>query len=364
MVTASSSLSRRRLLAAAGAFGASVMVARPSLAQATRTIEFTLPWLAEGSSLYVYVARNKGFWAKRGLKVNIARGYGSNASAQAVATGRFQFGMSAAPSVILQSAKGLALKSIGITGYNSMMSIAVLEKSSIRTPKDLEGKVMGATPSSAEFPFFGAFAQSAGLDASKVSIVHVDNKVRELSLMESKVDAISGMASSTIPALVSQKVPIRVILFSSYGLPMYGQCVIATPDTVAKDPGLARAFTDGIFESIAWSARNPEEAIDIFMREVTELGITSTGRDYSKLGFGLYLLSLPCEETKTHGLGHADLARCETMIEAVMKNVVKNEGTKPEVAKLFSNDYVGAERFSEADWSKLESWLVPFRKYV
>jgi NitT/TauT family transport system substrate-binding protein len=363
MATRTLTLTRRTLLSA-GVAGGSALLAGPTLGQAPRTVEFTLPWLAEGSSLYVYVARNRGMWTKRGLRVNIARGYGSNASAQAVAAGRFQFGLSAAPSVILQAAKGLALQSVAIAGYNSMMSISLLGNSPIRTPKDLEGRTMGATPSSAEFPFFGAFAQSAGLDASRVSIVHVDNKVRELSLIERKVDAISGMATSTIPALASQGVPIRVMLFSEYGLPMYGQCVIATPETVARDPGLTRAFTEGMLEAIAWSARNPEEAIDIFMREVTELGITSTGRDFSKLGLGLYLLSLACDETKGSGLGHADMARCDTMVDLVMKNVVGVDGTRPETAKLFTNDYVGGERFAAADWTKLDGWLTPFRQYV
>ena len=46
-----------------------------------------LAWLPEGSYAYAFVARAKGFWRSRGLDVEIARGFGSFTSAQAVAAG-------------------------------------------------------------------------------------------------------------------------------------------------------------------------------------------------------------------------------------------------------------------------------------
>src|SRR3984957_21358045 len=95
---------RRRFLALAGA-GVLGRLTAPRLvyAQNKRAIKFTLPWVAEGSTLYTYVAKGMGFWDRHGLDVDIARGSGSIASAQAIGDGRFDFGLSTPSIAILQA---------------------------------------------------------------------------------------------------------------------------------------------------------------------------------------------------------------------------------------------------------------------
>jgi hypothetical protein len=74
-------MSRRRFLGGAGAaaLGAAGSIACPRLvfAQNKKSLQFTLPWVAEGSNLFTFVAKGMGFWEKHGLDVDIARGSGS-----------------------------------------------------------------------------------------------------------------------------------------------------------------------------------------------------------------------------------------------------------------------------------------------
>src|SRR5581483_2896145 len=104
-------VSRRRFLetAGAGAAGLALGVTKPMLvyAQTKKTVKFTLPWVAEGSNLIAFVAKGTGLWDKHGIEVEIARGFGSVAAAQAIGAGQFEFGLSAAPAGIMQAAKGL-----------------------------------------------------------------------------------------------------------------------------------------------------------------------------------------------------------------------------------------------------------------
>ena len=99
-----------------------------------------------------------------GLDVQISRGYGSVVAAQAVATGKVSIragvgvGRSAA-----ESPKGLPLVSIACCGYDATMGLCVAKDSPIKSPKDLNGKKLGSTISSGEYPFLGLFAQRAGL---------------------------------------------------------------------------------------------------------------------------------------------------------------------------------------------------------
>ncbi len=65
---------RRDILKGIGA-GAAAMgtLSAPAIAQ-TRTIKYTLSWLPTGQFAYVYMARELGYWKKRGLDVEIRRG--------------------------------------------------------------------------------------------------------------------------------------------------------------------------------------------------------------------------------------------------------------------------------------------------
>ena len=109
---AQQSLTRRSALKAVAAFtvaGATARLAAPAIAQAARPVKLTLPWLANGSTLFAYVAKNQGFFKKRGIDIAISRGFGSVAAAQAVGAGEFDFGFIFAGGTILGAARGLPL---------------------------------------------------------------------------------------------------------------------------------------------------------------------------------------------------------------------------------------------------------------
>ena len=147
-------LPRRAFLRAGGAAlaGASMTLARPAIAQSLRPVKLTLPWLANGSTLFTYVAKNQGFFKRRGLDVSIARGFGSVAAAQAIGAGEFDFGFVFAGGTILGAARGLPLVALATLGYDATMGIALRADSPIREPKNLEGKKIGIVPTSAEAP--------------------------------------------------------------------------------------------------------------------------------------------------------------------------------------------------------------------
>lgn len=63
---------------------------RLAYAQPPTPVKFTLPWVAEGSSLFTSVAKEMGFLDKHGLDVSIARG---SAAAEAIGTGHFDSSM-------------------------------------------------------------------------------------------------------------------------------------------------------------------------------------------------------------------------------------------------------------------------------
>ena len=126
------SAARRRLLGAAGAaisgLAGGLAIPRLVFAQNNKSVKFTLPWVPEGSDLFAFTAKGMGFWDKHGLDVSIARGVGSVAAAEATGTGRFDFGMAAAPVAILQNVKGLPVTALGCCQYDEGRAPAARNK--------------------------------------------------------------------------------------------------------------------------------------------------------------------------------------------------------------------------------------------
>jgi ABC-type nitrate/sulfonate/bicarbonate transport system substrate-binding protein len=360
------SLSRRTLLKAA-AGGAAMAAAGPLSAPAiaaNRPVKFTLAWLAQGTTLYVYLAKAKGFFSQRGLDVEISRGYGSLPAAQTIAAGQFDYGIVISTPLILSIAKGLPLKAIATVDYDATMGAGVLQDSPITSAKELAGKKIGGVPGSAEYPFFPAYLDNSGMSVSDVELIHLDNKVLERALTEKQVSAIMGVGSSSLPVMVSKGIPVRWLLYSSAGMRTYGQTIVTRPEVLERDPAVSEAVVDALMEAVAYSMRNPQESMEIFAREVPELALTQNGKEFVRIGLGLAHHTIARPEAMTNGLGWGDPKVYEEMIDLVMKYTGNAEMKRPTVDQVFTNRFAGEFKLNDAEWQAVQARSAEFAKLV
>ncbi len=358
-------LTRRRLLAAAP-FAASLGVALPRMvfAQNRRAIKFTLPWVAEGSNLFTYVAKGMGFWEKHGLDVDIARGSGSISASEAIGQGRFDFGLSTPSIAILQAAKGLPTVSLACCAYDATMGVGVMNEGSIKTPKDLEGRTIASVVSSGDYPFFAPFAEKTGIDTSKITRLQVDNKVRDRLLPEGKVDAITGFASSAMPVYAAGGVKAHFMLYSAYGLINYGTTLMTQPQRVSDEPELCAAFTEGLLQGLKVALLDPDEAIKVFFKQVPEMSVLAKGREQIRVGNGILTYTAARDIVEKHGLGYMEPHDFETITDMVMKYLAKPGDPRPDVAKLMTNRFAGAVKLSAAEYATASKHADEFRPLV
>jgi NitT/TauT family transport system substrate-binding protein len=350
------SLTRRRALQGlAGAIAAPAFL-RHVNAQGLTKLKFTMSWLPEGTFAYVYAAKMQGFWRNRGLDVDVSRGFGSLASAQALAAGQFDFGMSTVDATVVLATKGVDLRCLGMLDYIPTMGVAVLQNSSIKTPKDLEGKTVGQTVASSDAAFFPAFCAKAGVDYSKIKVVNIDAKIRNQTLVEKRVDAITGIATSIIPAVTSSGGDVRYLLYSDYGLPLYGNInLLARPQTMKASPDLCHAVTDGLMEALKFTLLNPDEAQSIFIKAVPELSMSANAVPFVRLGMDIQRFTVAgVQDTKHGGLGWTDQTKVRNMANDVMKYETDMGSIKPDIATIFSNQYAGKVKFTDAEWAALQ----------
>ena len=85
------------------------------------------------------------------------------------------------------------------------------------------------------------------------------------------------------------------------------------------------AWADGMNEGLKYCMLNFEEAVDIFVSEVPEVKMSSTGRKHTRYGAGLFLAALLTPEIRDHGLGLGRHASLNQQTDLVMKYAVAAE---------------------------------------
>ncbi|MEM2871478.1 MAG: ABC transporter substrate-binding protein, partial [Candidatus Caldarchaeum sp.] len=177
---------------------------------------------------------------------------------------------------------------------------------------------IGAPEGDAPRRLFPVFAKATGIDASKVQWVSMSPALREPSLVQGEVDAITGFYYTGYLNLVSLKVdPDRITAFkyTDFGVELYGNAIVARKDFIQSNPeavaGFIRAFNKALKEVIA----NPEVGADFVKRKDPTV---DRNVELERLKLALKD-NIVTEEVRRNGLGAVDMARLERTIKSVVE---------------------------------------------
>ena len=258
-----STMSRRRVLKTSGAAALALpFTARRS--RAATSVSMTIDWVFEGSNSGFLIAREMGFYRDAGLDVTVGPGKGSGNTAQLVASKATQVGFADGYTCGNGISKGMAIKTIGSIFRKAPAAIIVLSGSSIKTPKDLEGRTLGITAGSGVFQQWPAYVKGAGLDASKIRIVNIDPSGLGPALISGKVDAIGGYAASFVPSIeVLGKTDARLLWFADAGVNIVSNGIIAHNDLINSDPDLLHKFVAASIKGFLYERQHIDEAVAV-----------------------------------------------------------------------------------------------------
>ncbi len=240
-------------------------------AYAQTAVKFALDWRFEGPSAPYFVAIDKGYYKAEGLDVTIDTGPGSVAGIARVAAGTYPLGFFDINSLVRFRDQNPAqdVKAVMMVYDRPPFAIVSLKRSGINSPKDLEGKILGAPAPDGAFAQWRAFTKVNGVDGSKVKIENVGFPVREPMLAQGKVDAITGFSFSSYFNLVQNKISpadISVMLMSDHGLVMYGNAIMVNPEFAKANPKVVAGFVRATIRGFIDTAKDPETAIKSVMK--------------------------------------------------------------------------------------------------
>ena len=266
--------------------------------------------------------------------------------------------------MILSIAKNLPLIALATCDYDSTMGVGVLEDSPILKPQDLAGKKIASVPTSGEFPFFPAYARKVGLDMNFIEIVHVDNKVLERVLIEKQVDAITSFGLGSAAVMLSKGIPSRWMLYSAAGIRNHGQTIATQTKTLESDVALCEAITDGLLEALAYTLTNPQDSLELFLKEVPEMALNSSSREFARIGLGMWHHGVDHPEPREHGLGWSDPVAYSEVTDLVMEYLASPGMQRPEPASLFTNRFAGKIKLDGSEWARIHERVSEFDKYL
>lgn len=330
-------LNRRHFFA--GFVGAAIAVL-PSFSFAKdSTMRLLLNTSFSGPVAFFLLAQDNGYYRKEGLQMQFFPGGGAAAIVPRVKHSNFDAGYGDITALIERIARGPKDKGpVAVyTTFNAVpFTIAVAADGPIKTPKDLEGRIVSGHGSDAALITFDMFAKATGINADKVQIKRSGGGMGA-QVNGKNAHGVFGFVQTIIATTASYGVKpkdIRFLEYADYIPDMYGNTLFVTRETYEQRTneieGLVRATNQGLRDTVA----NTEKAMDALGRRVGD-----SRRSINKTRLvGTLRTEMAHPEGAKIGIGEMDDKRLERLIRLIVET--KNLPRTPSVREVFDRRFL------------------------
>ena len=258
------------------ALGAALLAfaAGSASAQATEKFTFSLNWFAVGDHAAYWVALDKGYFAKAGLDVTLENSKGSGDSIAKVDTGRADAGLADTVAVLAADARGAKVKIVGMIFDKTPLNFFTWKDKTLKSPKDLEGKTIGAPPGDGQRQAWPAFAKLHKIDESKVTWVNIEPSAKMAALAEKRVDVV-GDYTTGMPFYEKAMGAGNVAMmpWADTGFDLYSMSIMASEKTMKERPKVLKAFLEAAYMGWRDVMNDPKGSLAIFKKRVPEIDL-------------------------------------------------------------------------------------------
>jgi NitT/TauT family transport system substrate-binding protein len=315
-----------------------ILVTAASAAHAQTNVRFLHEWRFEGHVAPFLVALDKGYYQAEGLNVTVDAGTGSLDSINRVASRAYDMSVADINSLVRyrDNPANAPVKAVMMVYDSPPFAILTLKKNNIRTPKDLEGKVLGAPAADGAWAQFPILAKVNNIDTTKVRVENVGFPIREALLAQGKVDAVTAFGSNAL-GVVAQGVPeseVVVLMMRRYGLELYGSAILAHPEFMKSQPKAVAGFVRALIKGFQETFRDPDTAIESVMKRNPVAKRDIELARLKKVIEQSYLT----DEVRANGFGGVDMKRLESAIDQV--GIAFKYTNKPKAADIFTSEFL------------------------
>ena len=240
---------------------AASMASESPTPMAMTDVPFRLNWVIAGNHAPFFLAQQEGFWKDCGLNVSMAAGKGSGDTAQLVANGSQDFGLTDAVSIAASRTKGLPVTSLGVLYQSNPSSIVSYKDKGIATLEDVKGKTFGAVPGGSPYLLLKALFKQRGISDSDYHEVTVPAP-GIAQLKAGQVDFITFFGNEAANVDPDPAANLNVLPFKDYGQDIYGLAIASNDSYIQSHPDQVRCFVSGVRQGLEAAQADPQAALD------------------------------------------------------------------------------------------------------
>ncbi len=239
-------------------------IAAPSSAGAAEKFVVILDWFVNPDHAPLIVALEKGYFAERGLDVELIAPTDPNNPPKLVAAGKADLAVSYQPQLHLQVAQGLPVRRVGTLVATPLNTLVVLADGPIESLADLKGKKVGFSIGGFEDAILNRMLSGHGLTLDDIELINVNFSLSP-ALMSGQVDAVIGAYRNfELHQMDILGRPGRAFYVEEEGVPAYDELILIANAEKLEDDRLPR-FLDALEAGVQYLVNHPEESWKLFI---------------------------------------------------------------------------------------------------
>ena len=213
-------------------------------------------WLDQFEFAGFYVAKEKGFYEKAGIDVELKKFDNSINVLNEVMENKADFGVNST-SLIIEKSNGKDIVLLGSIFQSSPLVLLALKNSNIKTLKDVENKKMMITPEQSDFASFQAMLISENISFKNIEMQKHSFNVDDL--INKNTDLMVSYTTNE-PFVLKEK-GYESIYFhpKDYGFDFYEEFIFTSKEFANKNPKLVKDFYDATILGWEYAFNNIDE---------------------------------------------------------------------------------------------------------
>lgn len=234
-------------------------------ANSAEKMTLLLDWFVNPDHAPIFVAKEKGFFARNGLEIEIIAPSNPNDPPKLVAAGKADIAVSYQHQHHMQVDQGLPLIRIATLVATPLNSLVVLADGKIKQLADLKGKTIGYSVGGFETALLKVMLGQVGLSIDDVKLINVNFSLSP-SLFTGQADAVIGaFRNFELNQMDIEGRPGKPFYVEENGIPAYDELILVAHRNRIGDAKL-RKFVDALEEGVQYLLNHPQESWQLFIK--------------------------------------------------------------------------------------------------
>jgi NitT/TauT family transport system substrate-binding protein len=306
------------LVALAVTWCSTVAPASAQTQAAPKKITVLTNYVFHGRHSPFFVGLEKGFYKEAGFDVEVQPATGSGFVIAAIDSGKADYGMAEAGPVVQAIAKGAKIKAFMV--YTDISTSGLASFDPYPTPQSIKGKRIAASQTDSARVILPILLERAKMPADSVQWLTSDPGVYSSLLLSGQTDLYTASIDGDVPSLEKVATPrgktVHFASFADWGYDVFGYFIVASNDSLAKDPDAARRFAQALRKATLYAVANPEETARIMVKYNAALNYDTTLAQWRQS-----IKSIDTAYVKKNGYGIAGDDRLQSTIDLIERSL-------------------------------------------